>query len=273
MSDETKLILSARRPGGQDDADPAIAEALARAKSDPALSAWVEEQQRTDAALALKLLSVQPPAGLRDTILAGGKVSRRGWFGWFDQKAWRNFTNSEVIAAVAVVLVLAVAIIFGRNEPRDWRNAGALEVARIESSQRQLDHMVGDMSEIRRWLASQTCPAPATLPVQVRGLPIYGCAKMNWRGLPMSIVCFDLGGGRKIHLVTIELQHLAAPPPEDIPEYAAINGYMTASWSEGEVAMMLIGKVGREDLEKLFATSAKAAFQIHEHSFKLFAAR
>ena len=32
MSDETKLLLSARRPGGHDDADPAIAEALARAK-------------------------------------------------------------------------------------------------------------------------------------------------------------------------------------------------------------------------------------------------
>ena len=268
MSDETKLLLSARRPGGHDDAEPAIAEALARAKSDPALSAWVEEQQRTDAALALKLLSVQPPASLRDTILAGGKVSRRGWRAWFEQKAWRNFTNSEMFAAVAVVLVLAVAIIFNRSEPRDWQNAGALEVARIENSQRELDHVAGNMDEIRLWLAKQSCPAPATLPAQMQGLPIYGCAKMNWHGQPMSIVCFSMGGGREVHLVTINIQDLAAPP-ESVPEYATINGYMAASWSEGEVAMMLIGKVERADLEKLFVASAN----IHAHGHDRLAAR
>ncbi len=271
MSNETKLLLSARRPGGHDDADPAIAEALARAKADPALSAWVEEQQRTDAALALKLLSVQPPAGLRETILTGGKVSRRGWRTWFEQKAWKSFTNSEMIAAVAVAVVFLIAAIFGNNEPRNWQSAGALEVARIENTQRELDHVVGSMDEIRIWLARQTCPAPATLPVQVQGLPIYGCAKMNWRGQPMSIVCFNLGGGREVHLVTIESQNLPAAPPEGTPEYATINGYMTASWNEGDVAMMLIGKVERADLEKLFVASAKAALQIHVQ--KLLAAR
>ncbi len=265
MSDETKLLLSARRPGGHDDTDPAIAEALARAKADPALSAWADEQQRTDAALALKLLSVQPPAGLRETILAGGKVSRRGLRAWFEQKVWRNFTNSEMVAAVAVALVLAVAILFSKNEPHDWQSAGALEVACIESSQRNLDHVVGNMDEIRKWLAGQTCPAPATLPPQVRGLPIFGCAKMDWHGQPMSIVCFDLGGGREVHLVTVSIENLPDAPPQGDPEYATIKGYMTASWSEGDVAMMLIGKVGQEDLEKLFTATAKTTSQIHAH--------
>lgn len=271
MSDETKLLLSARRPAGHDDSDPAIAEALAHAKSDPALSAWADEQQRTDAALALKLLSVQPPAGLRETILAGGKVSRRGLRAWFEQKVWRNFTNSEMVAAVVVAAVFLIAAIFGNNEPRNWQSAGALEVARIENTQRELDHVVGDMSEIRQWLAKQTCPAPATLPVQVQGLPIYGCAKMNWRGQPMSIVCFNLGGGREIHLVTVSVENLPAAPPEGAPEYATINGYMTASWSEGDVAMMLIGKVERADLEKLFVATTKTALLFHAHN--LLAAR
>lgn len=271
MSDETKLLLSARRPGGHDDADPAIAEALARAKADPALSAWADEQQRTDAALALKLLSVQPPAGLRETILAGGKVSRRGLRAWFEQKVWRNFTNSEMVAAVAVVLVLAVAILFSKNEAHDWQSAGALEVARIENSQRELDQVVGNMDQIRKWLAAQTCPSPATLPAQVRDLPIYGCAKMNWRGQPMSIVCFNLGGGREVHLVTVSVENLPAPPPEGEPEYATLNGYMTASWIEGDVAMMLIGKVERADLEKLFVATTKTALLFRPHN--LLAAR
>ena len=46
---------------------------------------------------------------------------------------------------------------------------------------------------------------------------------------------------------------------------------MTASWSEGDVAMMLIGKVGRADLEKLFVAATKTALLFRTHS--LLAAR
>ena len=78
MIDDARLYLSARRPGGQDDADPAIAAALQRTKEDPALRVWCEEQTRTDRCVGQKLRALPPPAGLRERILAGGKVSRRG---------------------------------------------------------------------------------------------------------------------------------------------------------------------------------------------------
>ena len=75
-STEAKFILQARRPDGADDAEPRFAEALEQARRDPALAAWLAREQAFDAAVAEKLRSTQPPAGLREAILAGAKVSR-----------------------------------------------------------------------------------------------------------------------------------------------------------------------------------------------------
>lgn len=254
MNEDPRLILAARRASGQDDADPAIAAALAAAQQDPALRAWADEQQQTDDALVRKLRQVQPPPGLREAILAGAKVSRRGWWAWFDQPAWRNFRNSELLAVVALVLMFAVALASRLfvSSPSNWQLAGAIEVAKLESAAGAIEHVAGDIGEIRTWLAGKTCPSPANLPPQMRGLPIHGCSRSNWRGQPMSIVCFDFGSGKEVHLVTISRVDIPAEPPVGAPEYAEVNGYQTASWSEGDVAMMLIGKVSREDLEKLF---------------------
>ena len=268
MNEDPLLILAARRASGQDDADPAIAAALTAAQQDPALRAWADEQQRTDATLVRKLRQVQPPPGLREAILTGAKVSRHGWWAWFDKPAWRNFRNSELLAVVALVLIFAVALVSRLfvSSPSTWQLAGAIEVAKIESAASSIEHLSGDIGEIRTWLAGKTCPSPASLPPQVRGLPIFGCSRLDWRGQPISIVCFDLGSGKEVHLVTISRTDIPVEPPIGAPEYAELNGYQTASWSEGDVAMMLIGKVPREDLEKLFKTAIAAATGIAQDS-------
>jgi hypothetical protein len=117
---------------------------------------------------------------------------------------------------------------------------------------------VSDMPAIREWLTAQTCPTPAALPNPVQRLAIFGCAKRSWQGHPLSIVCFAFDGGREVHLVTIDRKHLPKPPPEGVPSFATIQGYQTASWTEGNVAMMLIGKVQRTELEKLFHSAPTA---------------
>jgi hypothetical protein len=264
MTDECRLYLSARRPCGKDDADPAIAEALQRASQDPALAAWVDEQARTDRCLAQKLCGVPAPAGLRERILAGGKVSRPGLNAWFERRVWRSFRNSELLAAAAIVLLLGVAVVMqyfrGPDEPKTWQEAGVREVAAIEQAGGvdPLDRVVSDLPEIRKWLASQVCPAPSTLPVQVQQLPIIGCAKRAWRGQMLSVVCFNLKPGRQVHLVTVERKLVPAEPPVDTVLYAEVSGYQTASWSSGAVSMMLAGKVERADLERLFTKPAVA---------------
>jgi hypothetical protein len=262
MNPDPRLYLSARRPNGQDDADPAIADAIQQCATDPQLAAWAEAEKRQDASLALKVRSVQPPPGLRERIVAGARVGRGGMREWFEKRAWRSFRNSEVVAAAAIVLLFAVAFLFrstnSSGEFLTWQEAAAAEVAIIEQdgSTGLLDHVVNDLPNIRAWLAAQTCPSPATLPPAVRKLSIYGCAKRAWRGQPLSIVCFAFDGGREVHLATIDRKHLPDAPPENGPVFGTVRGYQTASWSEGAVSMMLLGKVDRADLEKLFQTTS-----------------
>ncbi len=264
MNPDPRLFLSARRPNGQDDADPAIADALHQCKCDPKLTDWAECEKRQDAELCKKLRGVEPPPGLRERILAGAQVRRGGWRGWFEKRVWRSFRNSELVAVAAIVLLMVSAVVFRSTNPSEdrltWQDAAVMEVAAIEQdgSTGPLDHVVNDLPQIRAWLAAQTCPSPATLPPQVRKLPIFGCAKRSWRGQPLSIVCFDFKNGREVHLVTMNRGTLPDAPAAGSPIFKEMRGYQTASWSEGAVAMMLVGKVQRSELEALFHSTAAA---------------
>jgi hypothetical protein len=276
MNPDPRLYLSSRRPNGQDDADPAIAEALKQIANDPQLANWAEAEMRQDASLALKLRAVEPPAGLRERILAGASVRRGGLRGWFEQRAWRSFRNSEFVALAAIVLLFASIFIFRASnpgaDPSTWQEAAAIEVAAIEQngSTDPLDFVVSDFPKVRSWLTTQTCPAPASLPAAAQNLSIYGCAKRSWRGQPLSIVCFAFDEEREVHLVTIDRENIPDAPPEKVPVFGTVRGYQTASWSEGKVAMMLIGKVERAELEALFRT---AAIDRRESAFLLAARR
>ena len=262
MNSEVQLYLSARRPGGQDDEDPAIADALAKARADSALSAWAENQQRVDAALAFRLGSVELPPGLRERIIAGGKVSRRTWQRSLNRTAFGILRYWEVTAIAAILMVCAVFSLvhfLGRDGAGNWQLTAAAEVGRIESATRPLDHEVGDIAEIRRWLAEHRAPAPGNLPATLQGFAPHGCAIVQTGGNAISIVCFDLGGGKEVHLATISRAHLRSSPPEGSPRFEKIDGYTTAAWSDGSLAMMLVGKVDESDLRKLFAAKTAAA--------------
>lgn len=261
MNDEARLHLRARRPGGQDDTDPAIAAALEKTRDDAQLAAWAEAERKSDAALVAKLRQVQPPPGLRDTILAGAKVGRRGWrrwLRWFNASAWRNFRHSELLAAAAIVMILAAALAWnyftGTKPESNWEAYAAAQVAQIEEKGTP-QVLVSSMPQIHEWLTQQTCPPPGTLPKPVAGLKIAGCSKMAWGNEPMSIVCFFINGEPKVHLVTVYRRNLPAPPPEGVPVFKNVNGYNTASWSEGERTMMLIGKVDEAELKKLMGVA------------------
>ena len=263
MSNEALLYLSARRPGGHDDADPAIAEALAQAGTDPSLATWAADQQRVDAAVALKLAEVELPAGLRGTILAGGKVSRRTWWRWLNRRSFGVLRYWEVVAIAAILTVCAVvsAVHFLGTESAEgnWRQVAATEIGRIESGKRPLDQRIKDVESIRHWLTEQHAPAPGNLPAALVGLKAHGCCIVHSGKEQLSIVCFPLAGGKEVHLVTISRSHLRSSPPEGSPRFETIDGFTTAAWSEGSLAMMLIGKVDESDLRRLFAAKTAAA--------------
>jgi len=73
---EAKFILGAYRPNGQDAGDPRFSEALEQARRDPILERWFLDSLAFDAAITEKLRATEVPPGLRESILAGVKVSR-----------------------------------------------------------------------------------------------------------------------------------------------------------------------------------------------------
>ena len=89
---EAKFILNAYRPGGRDADDATFGAALAQARNDPALGAWLVREQAHGAAVAAKLRVVAPPAGLREAILTGARRDAPGGsnrHGWRWRRAWR----------------------------------------------------------------------------------------------------------------------------------------------------------------------------------------
>jgi len=116
-TDEAKFILSAFRPSGSDTGDAAFGEALRFAGDDPALGAWFAQSRAHDRAVASKLGQVAPPAGLREAILAGGRVgdskksSGLGW-GW--------------IAGLAAAAAAAIVVFSTRAPARPDSGASAL---------------------------------------------------------------------------------------------------------------------------------------------------
>ena len=259
--EDPRLILGARRPGGDDDHEPEIAAALNAAKHDPALSEWVEKQAVVDRKISASLRAVQPPAGLRERILSGGRASRPRGESWFERKAFGVLTYGEVAAIAAVVMLLGVAVIYNfftqTHDERPWQLVAATKAAEFESGTKELEHVDGVFETTIGWMREKACPTPAVLPAGLRGLGLFGCSVSKWNGKPMGIVCFKFGKDHEVHLVSIDAKNV----PDEltaVPRWAEVGGYTSAQWREGATVYMLLGKLPRAELEPLIVQATAA---------------
>src|SRR5262249_47348117 len=69
--DQAKEILSAFRPGTEDERDPVFIEALQVAEHDTELAAWLAERQAFDSAVKGRLAASPLPLGLLEEIRIG----------------------------------------------------------------------------------------------------------------------------------------------------------------------------------------------------------
>lgn len=75
--DEAQQLLELCRPGNEADRrDPALAKAFAMLETDAELRAWFEAQQAADARISASLNSLEAPADLKASILAGMHLHR-----------------------------------------------------------------------------------------------------------------------------------------------------------------------------------------------------
>ncbi len=182
---EAKFILRAYRPNGADATDVTFADALAQAKIDPQLGKWFERELALDRAVTTQLRGIAPPAGLRDAILTGGKVSR------FEPAKSR----SPIWFALAACLVLGAISAIG------W------PMVRARGDARFADYAMGDVlhgqhanhgeatTQLETYLENKdTRIVAADMPVSYHDLRSTGCRTLEFGGQAVAELCFQRSG-------------------------------------------------------------------------------
>ena len=117
-SERAKFLLSVYRPNGADAQDPAFKEALDQVRRDAALASWFQQQRDFDEMIYSKLRSIETPAALRETILAGLRTTA--------------IPQYRIVRWLAIAAALALGLLFsGRwnwavlgNRIGSWRSTG-----------------------------------------------------------------------------------------------------------------------------------------------------
>jgi hypothetical protein len=230
---EAKFILNAYRPAGQDANEPRFSEALKQARQDPILQRWFDESVAFDTAMTEKLCAVPVPGDLRESILAGVKVTRAPH--WKDR--WRKWG----IAAAVILGAIFGSLIWQNTRPAHlagWQNQALDVISSLVAKQSSFDAESAKAGELLTWLRANHAPAAQHLPDGLGKLRSLGCKTFSWNGNPASLVCFLRPDGGLIHLVTT-----TATPASQVtntkPRFVKQGRWATATWREGDKIYML----------------------------------
>lgn len=243
-NEEARFILGAYRPDGRDATDPAFLEAMAQAERDPQLRAWFEAQCRVDRALGEKLQAIVPPPGLRDAILAGGKVSVTP-----PQRRWR-IAPAWLAAAAAV----AVGVFVITRWPGGTGGPTAAELAAF--ALRDLadahTHHAGEPPElagVRAQLARATLPLPGHLQLDPDELAKNNCRTIRLQGRPIFEVCFEREG-TWYHVYVGRRRDFA--PAAFNPQAMRVQGEFAATtWADATHVYALVTQAGTAALRRV----------------------
>ena len=238
---EAKFILGAYRPNGQDAGDPRFSEALEQARRDPILERWFLDSLAFDAAITEKLRATEVPPGLRESILAGVKVSR---------PLRSPFVKWSVAAALVSMAILG-SLIWHETRPAHltgWQSQALDVVSLLVRNKSSFDAQSHNADELLAWLRANHAPAAQELPDNLGKLPSLGCKRFSWNGIPVSVICFMRRDGGLIHLVITNAVPPSARPPKTAPEFVRQGGWATATWREGDTTCMLALEGSRDQL-------------------------
>ncbi len=246
---EARSILGVHREGEAAIDDARLQEALRKAEGDPELARWWSEEKELDRIIASKLAGVHVPAGLA-TRLASAVEMR--------PSAVRPAWSRTVLLAAASIVALAVLFSSWRGpfQPAaslaDYRDemVSFIKVApsvELESS---------ELARLKNFLAKAEAPADFTVPKRLQQYEPLGCRVLRFRGADVSLVCFKLGGDKLAHLFVTKAGTVRTEGRVTAPVYAAeADGWMTATWTEGDQAYLLAVKGDRAAIEKFLGTS------------------
>lgn len=249
-NEEAKFILSGYRSSGRDAGDAMFTEALKQAQSDPVLGAWFAREQAHTTVVSAKLSVIPPPAGLREAILAGGRVSG-ATRAWWRQPAW-------LAAAAALAVLIGAAGVWKRTNrapvsaPLVASVDDPLAKFALEDALEGMRH-AGHGAALASLQLAMKDPAmrlTEALPVNFEELERTGCRTVWLDHRPVLEVCFERNG---------TWFHCYIGRHEDFPEVAerqapvfAQSGEVTAAiWSNGTYRVVVASLAGREALAQL----------------------
>ncbi|MEY4489341.1 MAG: hypothetical protein RIQ79_1849 [Verrucomicrobiota bacterium] len=234
---DAKFLLQAYRPGGDDSADSQMTLALEQARRDPDLGLWLAREQSFDQQMSAKLQAVTPPSGLRDAILAGGRMSApaRTTQAW-----WRGAQAQWMGLAAAVALVAVITLSF-------WPKAKAPGLASL--AQTALHEMQGahgapttaeEVGVFGKWLKNPATRLAAGMPVSFEQVRAAGCRSLNVGGREVFEVCFLRNGG-EYHFYVGKRQDFNIPGNGSSPMLVAQGGLATLAWADEQHVYVLAG--------------------------------
>lgn len=238
---EAKFILQSYRPNGADNADATFCAALEQARTDPELGRWLAREQTLDAAVSTKLSEIQPPADLRATILAGGRVTQTG----STRRAW--WLRPQWLAAAAgLALLLGVGLTFWSSRPESLEDF-ALDDARLSATHGGHGH---ESNELQAVLNNPGVRLGQKLPVNFANLLETGCRTVRFRGHDVLELCFKRNGVW-FHCYIAQASDFPQLAMSTNPTLEDRGKIALASWADAEHLIIVVSKTGRKNLEAL----------------------
>lgn len=221
---EAKFILSAYRSNGADANNALFAQALQQAKQDPVLAEWFARAQAHDAAVVTKLAQIQPPPGLRDSILMGSRVSRSSRF--------RGPARWIALAATVAVLLGGAFALRKSADVHDPLTALALSDTAFD---RHMGH--GEAVKlIQAKLAEPSMRLTDGLALDLNVLRSTGCRTISMNGQEVFEVCFN-HNGTWFHLYATNDDEARKTRKTTTPTLHQRDRFYCASWSDAKTGL------------------------------------
>lgn len=244
-NDEAKFMLQGYRPNGQDADDQAFAPALSQAAKDPTLRHWFEREQAFDAVVAAKLKQVSAPAGLRESILAGTKLSspapttKQAW--------WRQpWGMAMAAAAAAAVIIVSLAVREGQPMVAVPSVEAILRVAQLDL---QGNHPTGGkyasgFGVAGAWLENASTKLGVdTMPLNFAALKAEGCRSIDIAGREVLEICFKRETGW-YHVYLTPRSGFDDGSLHREPMFHEQGQFAAASWANDKYVVLVAGTAG-----------------------------
>lgn len=229
--EQAKEVLLLFRPGTADAEDPQVEEAMEVARRDPELGRWFEQHRAFQTAMRLKLRQIQAPEHLKLALLAEHKI--------IQPQIWCQRPVLWAAAAIAVILIGISSLWLRPVVPDRFANFRDRMVS-LALREYRMDVITKDMRVLRQSLAAKGAPANYELSRGLAKLQLTGGAALTWRSHPVSMVCLDRGDKQMLFLFVMK-QAAVKDPPSNLPEIGKANDLLTASWTRGDDAYLLLG--------------------------------